>query len=167
MPGPQPPSPRAMVYPAAHPPAQGCSSCGSLSPRFQKTVKETWVSVSAVVLCGSWKAPCKGHSQFSTAVGNNLFFVSSSAAPPQNGRLVRCQCGKQTAFTQLITTAGVFQPYCGVCGVLHCSPSHPRVSFGCQRTLLVTGAGLGMAKEAKAGASSWLGGYGGCPCSSP
>ena len=167
MPGLQTPGPRATVYPAACPLAQGCSSRGSLSPGFHKILKETWVSVLAVVLFGGWKGPREACSQFSTAIGNNLFFVSSSAAHRPNGRLIRCQCRKQTAFTHLITTAEIFQPYCGAGGILHPSLSCPWVSCSCQSTVSVTGAGLGMAKEGKAGASAWSGGYGGWPHSSP
>lgn len=60
--------------------------------------------------------PCKAHSQFSMDVGNNLFFVSFSAAHPPNGCLIRIQGRTQTSFTYLITTTEIFPPYCSAVG---------------------------------------------------
>lgn len=97
-------------------------------------------------------------------VGNNLFFVSFSAAHPPNGRLIRNQGKKQTGFTYLIITTEVFPPYCSAGGGLFIPlgaiPTFPSVAKA-------GAADLGVAKEAKPGAITRSGGQGAHPCSSP
>lgn len=94
------------------------------------------------------------------AVGNNLFFVFSSAAHPPDGCLISCQCRKQTAFTHLTTTAAVQGGSCIPPWAIRASPL-------VVKALSITEAGSGMAREAKAGAIGCSEGYKECRCSSP